>query len=192
MKNILLLDNFDSFTYNIVDQLRINNHKVIIYRNQTSIDIIISVLSRMRDPIILLSPGPGNPKDAGCMLDLLDYAIKKIPVIGICLGHQGIVEYYGGKIEYAVEILHGKTSLIHHDGKDMFFQLPNPLPVARYHSLICKNIPNSLVVNSRFKNMVMSVRNNSDKVCGFQFHPESILTTYGSKLLNNTLNWAQK
>lgn len=190
MKNILLLDNFDSFTYNIVDQLRIHHHNVIIYRNQTEIDIIISKLLTMNNPIILLSPGPGTPQKAGCMLNLLNYAVGKIPVIGICLGHQAIVELYGGNVEYAIEIVHGKTSLIYHDKKEMFFNIPNPLSVARYHSLICNNIPKSLTITSRFNNMVMSVRNNIDRICGFQFHPESILTTYGSKLLNNTLEWA--
>ncbi|WP_343128172.1 aminodeoxychorismate/anthranilate synthase component II [Buchnera aphidicola (Takecallis taiwana)] len=188
-KDILLIDNFDSFTYNIVDQLRVNGYAVIIYRNTVSLNIILSTLSKLKKPIVLLSPGPGKPKHAGCILQLLHVIIGKIPIIGICLGHQAIVEYYGGTVEYSGLIVHGKTSYIYHDQKAMFFNLPNPFLVARYHSLVCKNIPKNLVINAFLNDMVMAVRNDQDKVCSFQFHPESILTTYGTKLLNNTLNW---
>lgn len=188
-QDILLIDNFDSFTYNIVDQLRFNGNNVIIYRNTVTLKTILSTLFKFKKPVILLSPGPGKPKHAGCMLDLLDHVIGKVPIIGICLGHQAIVEYYGGNVEYSGEVMHGKTSYIYHDQKDMFYNLPNPLLVARYHSLICTNIPKSLVINAFFNNMVMAVRDNKYKVCGFQFHPESILTTYGCKLLNATLKW---
>ncbi|QCI26164.1 aminodeoxychorismate/anthranilate synthase component II [Buchnera aphidicola] len=188
-KDILLIDNFDSFTYNIVDQLRATGNNVIIYRNTVDIQIILCTLSKLKHPVILLSPGPGQPKNSGCMLDLLRYTIGKIPIIGICLGHQAIVEYYGGTVEYAGEIIHGKTSYIYHDQKDMFYNLPNPLLVARYHSLICQKIPKKLIINAFFNNMVMAVRNNKDKICGFQFHPESILTTHGCKLLESTLSW---
>ena len=124
------------------------------------------------------------------MLDLLENIIGKIPVIGICLGHQAIVEYYGGEISCLKNVLHGKTSLMHHDTLEMFEKIDNPCLVARYHSLICKNIPSKLVVNAYCDNLVMAVRNNLDKVCGFQFHPESILTTHGIQLLNDTLRWA--
>lgn len=188
-KDILLIDNFDSFTYNIVDQLRVNGNNVIIYRNTVSLHIILDTLSKLKKPIVLLSPGPGKPKNSGCLLQLLNKIIGKIPIIGICLGHQAIVECYGGIVEYSGTIVHGKTSYIYHDQKDMFTDLPNPFLVARYHSLVCKNIPKNLVINAFFNDMVMAVRSNQDKVCGFQFHPESILTTYGSQLLNNTLNW---
>ncbi|CAL4043622.1 Anthranilate synthase component 2 [Buchnera aphidicola (Phyllaphis fagi)] len=190
MQEILLLDNFDSFTYNIVDQLRVHNHQVIIYRNNIPISNILSVLFKMKQPIVLLSPGPGIPNQYGCMVNLLRFIIGRIPVIGICLGYQAIVEYYGGTIQYSDKILHGKTSLIMHDEQEMFKSIVNPLLVARYHSLICTNIPLSLKINAQYKNIVMAVRNNFDRVCGFQFHPESILTTQGAKLLNNTIKWA--
>lgn len=189
LEDILLIDNFDSFTYNIVDQLRVIGYRVIIYRNIVSLNTILSILLKLHNPIILLSPGPGIPKYSGCILNLLKLVIGRIPVLGICLGHQAIIEHYGGNIGYAQEILHGKTSLIYHDQKDMFLNIPNPLLVARYHSLIGYHIPKSLVINSYINNMVMSVRNNHDKVCGFQFHPESILTTQGFSLLTNTLHW---
>lgn len=192
MNDILLLDNFDSFTYNLVDQLRINNHKVIIYRNKIPVNYIIKKLSQLKNPILMLSPGPGNPDNAGCMPELLVKLRGKLPIIGICLGHQAIVKMYGGRVDCAMEILHGKTSLICHDGKAMFNNMPNPFPVARYHSLVCSNIPKLLTINAYFNDMVMAVRNDTEKICGFQFHPESILTTVGSRFLTNVINWSQK
>lgn len=190
-QDILLLDNFDSFTYNIVEQLRCKKNHVVIYRNTVPLKVILLSLSRLKNPIIVLSPGPGEPKYAGCMLELLSYVIGKIPVIGICLGHQAIVEFYGGVLERAGKILHGKSSLMYHDQRYMFKSLPNPLLVSRYHSLICTNIPPGLRINAFLNNTVMGVLNNTQKVCGFQFHPESILTTYGAKLLENTIFWAR-
>ncbi|MCW5197072.1 glutamine amidotransferase-related protein [Buchnera aphidicola] len=190
MKEIILLDNFDSFTYNIVDQLRVYNYHVIIYRNNVSVSTILSTLFSMKNPIVLLSPGPGIPKQSGCMMHLLSFVIGIVPVIGICLGYQAIVEYYGGVLKYTNQILHGKTSLVLHDGKEMFKGIVNPLLVARYHSCICANIPSTLTINAKYKNVIMSIRNNFDRVCGFQFHPESILTTYGDQLLYNTVKWA--
>ncbi|TCV99909.1 glutamine amidotransferase-related protein [Biostraticola tofi] len=190
MADILLLDNIDSFTYNLVDQLRANHHRVMIYRNQLSAHIIIGELRQLEKPVLLLSPGPGAPADAGCMPELLQQLRGQLPIIGICLGHQAIVEAYGGHVGQAGEILHGKASLIEHDNQGMFSGLPNPLPVARYHSLVGSRIPDSLTVNAHFNQMVMAVRNDSDRVCGFQFHPESILTIQGGHLLNQTLDWA--
>ncbi|PWC12660.1 anthranilate synthase component II [Brenneria roseae subsp. americana] len=190
MADILLLDNIDSFTYNLVDQLRASGHNVVIYRNQIPAEVIIERLQQMENPVLMLSPGPGTPADAGCMPQLLQRLRGRLPIIGICLGHQAIVEAYGGHVGQAGEILHGKASAIDHDGLGMFNGLPSPLPVARYHSLVGSNIPSTLTVNARFNNMVMAVRNDADRVCGFQFHPESILTTHGARLLEQTLNWA--
>ncbi|CAL4044162.1 Anthranilate synthase component 2 (plasmid) [Buchnera aphidicola (Pemphigus populi)] len=189
MANVLLLDNIDSFTYNLVDQLRISGHKVLIYRNYVSIKIIMLALSKINNPVLILSPGPGKPEDAGCMLELLNILKGKIPIIGICLGHQAIVQAYGGEIEYAEKILHGKISMIHHDNKKMFLNMQNPFPVARYHSLICKKVPNGFIINAIFNKIIMGIRNDLERICGFQFHPESILTPQGTKLLNQTLNW---
>lgn len=125
----------------------------------------------------MLSPGPGTPSEAGCMPELLIRMRGKLPIIGICLGHRAIVEAYGGYVGRAGEILHGKASSIEHDGQAMFAGLSNPLPVARYHSLVGSNIPAGLTINAHFNGMVMAVRHDADRVCGFQFHPESILTT---------------
>ena len=190
MADILLLDNFDSFTYNLVDQLRTFGHHVVVYRNNLPVETLTERLSSMENPVLLLSPGPGAPADAGSMPALLKAMRGKVPIIGICLGHQAIVESYGGVVGQAGEILHGKASAISHDGQAMFSGLPNPLPVARYHSLVGSNIPADVTVNATFNGMVMAIRNDEDKVCGFQFHPESILTTQGAKLLEQTLAWA--
>ncbi|MEQ9870903.1 gamma-glutamyl-gamma-aminobutyrate hydrolase family protein [Pectobacterium odoriferum] len=190
MADILLLDNIDSFTYNLVDQLRASGHQVVIYRNHLPADVSIARLQQMEKPILMLSPGPGTPAEAGCMPELLQRLRGQLPIIGICLGHQAIVEAYGGHVGQAGEILHGKASAIDHDASGMFSGLPHPLPVARYHSLVGSNIPSTLTVNAHFNTMVMAVRNDADRVCGFQFHPESILTTHGARLLEQTLDWA--
>jgi anthranilate synthase/aminodeoxychorismate synthase-like glutamine amidotransferase len=190
MADILLLDNIDSFTYNLVDQLRAAGHRVMVYRNQLPAQTIIERLQLMENPVLVLSPGPGAPANAGCMPQLLKQLRGQLPIIGICLGHQAIVETYGGHVGQAGEILHGKASLIEHDGLGMFAGMPNPLPVARYHSLVGSEIPAGLTVNAHFNQMVMAVRHDADRVCGFQFHPESILTTQGARLLNQTLDWA--
>ena len=190
MADILLLDNVDSFTYNLVDQLRASGHQVVIYRNQISADVIIERLQQLEQPVLMLSPGPGTPSEAGCMPELLQRLRGQLPIIGICLGHQAIVEAYGGHVGQAGEILHGKASAISHDGEGMFAGMVNPLPVARYHSLVGSDIPTELTVNAHFGDMVMAVRHDKHRVCGFQFHPESILTTHGARLLEQTLAWA--
>ena len=190
MADILLIDNVDSFTYNLVDQLRSSGHNVVIYRNQIPADVIIEKLSQMEKPVLVLAPGPGTPSEAGCMPELLKRLRGQLPIIGICLGHQAIVETYGGFVGQAGEILHGKASSVTHDNEAMFAGMNNPLPVARYHSLVGSQIPDGLTVNARFGDMVMAVRHEEDRVCGFQFHPESILTSQGARLLEQTLAWA--
>ncbi|SQI41075.1 Anthranilate synthase component II [Leminorella richardii] len=191
MTDILLLDNVDSFTYNLVDQLRVSGNRVSIYRNSLSVDFILQQIGRMSQPILMLSPGPGKPSEAGCMPALLRQLKGKVPIIGICLGHQAIVEAYGGKVGQSGEILHGKSSPITHDELAMFSGLPSPLPVARYHSLVGSELPDELIVNAHYRQAVMAVRHDVHRVCGFQFHPESILTTQGAKLLDQTLAWAK-
>lgn len=190
MADILLLDNFDSFTYNLVDQLRTFGHQVVIFRNNVPVEQLVAQVDTLNQPIVLLSPGPGAPSEAGSMPELLLRLRGKVPIIGICLGHQAIVESYGGTVGQAGEILHGKASAIIHDETAMFHGLPSPLPVARYHSLVGSNVPDTLTINATYNGMVMAVRHETDRVCGFQFHPESILTTQGAKLLEQTLDWA--
>nr|AAF82321.1 anthranilate synthase small subunit [Buchnera aphidicola] len=190
MADILLLDNIDSFTYHLVDQIRKHAHNVIIYRNTVKLNYFNMPNAGKLHPVIMVSPGPGRPIHAGCMLRLIKIVKGKVPIIGICLGHQAIVEAYGGVIDYADAIFHGKVSRICHDGLEMFHNIPQHLSVARYHSLVCKKCPSYFVVNSYVDNIIMSIRHNTHRVCGFQFHPESILTPVGDQLLEQVIYWA--
>ncbi|EJL6576440.1 aminodeoxychorismate/anthranilate synthase component II [Vibrio cholerae] len=190
MANILFIDNFDSFTYNLVDQFRSLGHVVTIYRNNISADVIEQALQQLDNPVVVLSPGPGAPSEAGCMPELLQRLKGKVPMIGICLGHQAIVEAYGGVVAGAGEIIHGKVSMMEHQNHAIYRGLPSPLAIARYHSLVATQVPSALTVTAEVNGLVMSVVNEADKVCGFQFHPESIMTTHGATLLANAIDWA--
>ncbi|EIF8946482.1 aminodeoxychorismate/anthranilate synthase component II [Vibrio cholerae] len=190
MASILFIDNFDSFTYNLVDQFRALGHVVTIYRNNIPADAIEQALQQLDNPVVVLSPGPGAPSEAGCMPELLQRLKGKVPVIGICLGHQAIVEAYGGVVAGAGEIIHGKVSMMEHQNHAIYRGLPSPLAIARYHSLVATQVPSALTVTAEVNGLVMSVVNEADKVCGFQFHPESIMTTHGATLLANAIDWA--
>ncbi|HEJ2469141.1 TPA: aminodeoxychorismate/anthranilate synthase component II [Vibrio cholerae] len=190
MANILFIDNFDSFTYNLVDQFRSLGHVVTIYRNNIPADVIEQALQQLDNPLVVLSPGPGAPSEAGCMPELLQRLKGKVPMIGICLGHQAIVEAYGGVVAGAGEIIHGKVSMMEHQNHAIYRGLPSPLAIARYHSLVATQVPATLTVTAEVNGLVMSVVNETDKVCGFQFHPESIMTTHGATLLANAIDWA--
>lgn len=193
MAHILLLDNLGSFTHNIADQLQTLGHTIHMYRNVTPLSTINEQLAKLHHPILVLSPGPGAPNTAGCMPQLLKNHIGLIPIIGICLGHQAIIEAYGGIVEHAPEVMHGKTSNITHDQQAMFARLPNPMPVARYHSLAasCNTaLPEELIINAQIDNIIMAVRHERHRICGLQFHPESILTPHGTMLMQQTLEWA--
>ncbi|KOO16738.1 anthranilate synthase subunit II [Vibrio xuii] len=192
MANILFIDNFDSFTYNLVDQFRSLGHEVKIYRNNIAADTIESAVKQLENPVVLLSPGPGAPADAGSMPEIIQRLKGKVPMIGICLGHQAIVEAYGGTVAGAGEIIHGKVSMMEHQDHATYAQLPSPLAIARYHSLVATHVPDSLTITAEVDDLVMSVVQEEDKVCGFQFHPESIMTTYGATLLANAIEWALK
>ncbi len=190
MANLFILDNMSSFTYNLVDQLRIYNHKILIFRNNLSTLTILKLILNIKNPILILSPGPGIPSNAGCMFDVLKQLYGKLPIMGICLGHQAIIELNGGQIIQTNNFLHGRSYLITHDNKEMFTDITNPLSVACYHSLIGINIPtDKLTINASYHEDVMAIRDTPNRVCGFQFHPESILTRDGYKLLINTIFW---
>lgn len=191
MANIVFIDNFDSFTYNLVDQFRALGHSVTIYRNHIDVATIESAVKQLNNPVVLLSPGPGIPSKAGCMPALLQRLKGSVPIIGICLGHQAIVEAYGGTVASADEIVHGKVSMMTHHQHPIYRQLPSPLAIARYHSLVATHVPECLTVTADVDGLVMSVVHEQDKVCGFQFHPESIMTTQGATLLANAIEWAQ-
>lgn len=194
---VFLLDNFDSFTYNLVDELRTLGLELIVYRNAVPAEFILQKMQEKaaktqadgskQQVILMLSPGPGNPSQAGSLLPLLQLVKGQFPVLGICLGHQAIVESYGGQIVRSNQVVHGKSSLIQHDGQAMFANLPNPLPVARYHSLMADNMPDELSVLAEYNGIPMAVAHKQHHMLGFQFHPESILTSQGSQLLMQSI-----
>ncbi|MDM5101412.1 aminodeoxychorismate/anthranilate synthase component II [Aeromonas salmonicida] len=188
MTNIFLLDNFDSFTYNLVDQFRSLGYPVRIYRNSLPASRIMSEIATCEgDAVLVLSPGPGAPHEAGCLIDLIKLARGQVPILGICLGHQALCEAYGGTVGAAGEIVHGKRSLIEHNGHGAFAGLPSPLPVARYHSLVATYVPEELTVIAHYQGMPMAIEQQDDRVLGFQFHPESIMTSEGARLLTQAL-----
>lgn len=189
MANILFLDNFDSFTYNLVDQFRVLGHQVKVYRNNCDLEQIVQTALNTPNTVLALSPGPGTPQEAGILLPLIQRLKNTIPIIGICLGHQALIEAFGGKVVHAGEVLHGKVSKINHDGQAMFRDITNPMPVARYHSLMGSELPDELIVNADYNGIVMAIRHHNLPICGFQFHPESILTVQGSKLLEQSVEW---
>jgi anthranilate synthase component 2 len=188
-QTLFFLDNFDSFTYNLVDQFKSLGYPVKIYRNSMPAEQVKAQIDACEnEAVLILSPGPGTPSDAGCLIELIGLCKGQVPIIGICLGHQALIEQYGGVVGQAEEIMHGKSSLITHCGDRMFAGLSQPLSVARYHSLVGTKVPDSLEVVAEFNGMCMAVYNAADKVIGFQFHPESILTCEGAKLLETSLN----
>lgn len=188
--HIFLLDNFDSFTYNLVDQFRSEGYPVTIYRNNLAAADIMAELDKADNPVLVLSPGPGAPHEAGCLIELIGLARGKVPILGICLGHQALIEQFGGTVGSAKAILHGKASSIEHCGQYMFAGLQQPLPVARYHSLMGTQVTGGLEIIAEFEGIPMAVMNKAERIIGMQFHPESVLTTDGAKLLNQSLSWA--
>ncbi len=180
---ILLIDNYDSFAHNLARYFRLLGQPTDVVRNDK---IPLTQFNPKAYDALVLSPGPQTPDQAGSALGLLDLALGQIPILGICLGHQTIVQSLGGRIVPADVPVHGRTSLIHHDHQAEFLGLPNPLPVARYHSLIAdaRSIPDTLVVSATTKDgTIMAVRHRELPVTGWQFHPESILTCHGFVLL---------
>lgn len=188
---ILLLDNYDSFTYNVAQYLWEGGAELIIRRNDA---ISISEIRTLRPQSIIISPGPGRPEDAGISVELIRELAGEIPILGICLGHQAIGDAFGGRIDYAPTIFHGKVSLIHHDGEGLFAGIANPFTATRYHSLVIS--PDSFpedelrVTSSTEDGIIMSVRHRRLPIWGVQFHPESILTEYGKIMLNHFVELA--
>lgn len=184
---LLVIDNFDSFTYNLVQYLGELGAEQNVVRNNA---ITLAEIEALAPDGIVISPGPGMPDSAGICLDLIRKFSGAIPILGVCLGHQAIAQAFGGKIVRASELMHGKTSLIHHDNKNVFANLPNPFTATRYHSLVAapQALPGCLQVTARTENgMIMGVAHKTHPVIGVQFHPESILTECGMQLLENFL-----
>jgi anthranilate synthase/aminodeoxychorismate synthase-like glutamine amidotransferase len=189
--NVLLIDNFDSFTFNLVDDFERRGCKVEVYRNDVSPERALERVLGMAAPrLVVLSPGPGAPADAGCCVELIRRAAGKVALLGVCLGHQALVEAMGGRVGAAGEIVHGKAVSVDHDGEGVFSGLPRPMPVARYHSLVALDVPDSLRVRARCRDLVMAVEHREHRLLGVQFHPESVLTPAGGRFLENVMAWA--
>lgn len=188
---VYLLDNKDSFTYNLVDELAQLDCELKLYRNTVPAAFIFDKMLQDQQTdaniVLLLSPGPGAPSEAGSMPALIALCAGKFPMLGICLGHQALVEHYGGLVGRAGETVHGKTSLIELTDHPVFAGLPRPFPVARYHSLMATEMPNALQVIANYQHIPMAIVHEADRALGFQFHPESILTTLGKPLLAQSL-----
>ena len=182
---MLLIDNYDSFTYNLVQAFAAMGAKVMVYRTDA---ITIEESVALAPTHLVISPGPGRPEDAGVSLDMIDAWAGKLPIFGVCLGHQSIVQHFGGKIVRAERLMHGKTSMVEHDGASIFDGLASPIEVGRYHSLCAENdsLPDELVVTAQTeRGEIMGVRHKSLPIEGVQFHPESVLTPDGNMLMAN-------
>jgi len=189
---MLLIDNYDSFTYNLVQAFAAHGADVMVYRNDhISVDEGIA----LEPTHLVISPGPGRPDDAGVSLDMIAAFAGKIPVLGVCLGHQSIVQQQGGEIIRAEKLMHGKTSLIKHDGKSIFEGISQPFEVGRYHSLCADStsLPDTLDVTAETDSgVIMGVRHKSLQIEGVQFHPESVLTPEGELLMTNFMRMEKK
>jgi anthranilate synthase/aminodeoxychorismate synthase-like glutamine amidotransferase len=188
---VFVLDNYDSFTYNLVQYLGELGAEVVVCRND---QITVEGIEAMRPERILLSPGPCTPQEAGISIELVRHFAAKVPVLGVCLGHQAIGAAFGGEIVRAPRLMHGKTSEVHHDGKTIFSGLPSPMTATRYHSLIVqeKSLPRDLEISAYAtenagSRVIMGFRHRRFPVEGVQFHPESVLTVEGKKLISNFL-----
>ena len=184
---LLLIDNYDSFTYNLVQAFMVLGAEVLVHRNDR---ITVEGARALKPSHLCISPGPGTPHDAGVSMKMIEAFAGELPVFGVCLGHQSLVEVFGGKVVRAGRLMHGKTSLVHHDGRALFHDMPEPFEAGRYHSLIAKpeSLPDTLEVTARTDaDEIMGVRHRELNVEGVQFHPESVLTPQGPVLMGNFL-----
>jgi anthranilate synthase/aminodeoxychorismate synthase-like glutamine amidotransferase len=188
---VFVLDNYDSFTYNLVQYMGELGAELVIRRND---QITVAEVEALRPERIVVSPGPCTPREAGISIELIRHFAGKVPILGVCLGHQAIGEAFGGKVIRAPHLMHGKTSQVQHDGRTVFSGLPSPLTATRYHSLIVqeKDLPNELEVSAYTieadgSRTIMGLRHKTLPVEGVQFHPESVLTEQGKKLVQNFL-----
>lgn len=189
---ILMIDNYDSFTYNLVQYISGFDEEVIVKRND---EIEISEIEKMDIDAIVISPGPGRPEDAGLSVEIIKKFHKELPILGVCLGHQSIAYAFGGKIIHAKDLMHGKTSLITGDEKGVFKNIKKPVQVMRYHSLAVdkESLPEELEISAVADDgEIMGLRHKKYPVEGIQFHPESIMTPTGKRLLRNFINLAKE
>jgi anthranilate synthase component 2 len=189
IQNVLLIDNLDSFSFNLVEAVERLGAKVRVVRNTITPSNALAEAERLGG-MILLSPGPGRPEDAGCCLELIAAAKGRVPLLGVCLGHQAIVMEAGGTVCSAPEPVHGKASLLPHDGHGPFEGMEGPIRIGRYHSLCTRDLPDRFTIHAEIDGMAMAISDEKALQTGLQFHPESILTPTGNKLLANILGKA--
>jgi len=185
---ILVIDNYDSFTYNLVHLIAQSTDDLVVHRNDA---LSVDDIEAMQPDGILISPGPGRPQDAGITCDVIRHFGGRIPILGVCLGHQAIGEVYGGTVTYAPRLMHGKTSEVHHDGLGVFQHVDEPCTATRYHSLVIEpeSLPACLHVSARSEDgTIMGLRHENGMVEGIQFHPESLLTEEGPKMIKNWMD----
>jgi anthranilate synthase/aminodeoxychorismate synthase-like glutamine amidotransferase len=189
---IAVIDNYDSFTYNLVQYVRELGCEVKVFRNDK---VTIQELEGVKASHLLISPGPCTPDEAGISMEAIRFFTGKIPIFGVCLGHQSIGQVFGGKVEKAKNMMHGKTSLIHHSGNGVFHNLPNPFRATRYHSLVVRadDLPSCLEVTAVSEDgEIMGIQHKEYAITGVQFHPESIMTEGGKKLIQNFLTQRER
>ena len=185
---LLVIDNYDSFTYNLVQYLGELGERIEVRRND---EVTLEQIEAMKPDRMLISPGPGTPTDAGITMNVIEKFAGKLPILGVCLGHQAIGQVFGGRVVRAARLFHGKSSQVQHDGRTIFDGLENPFPAGRYHSLIVERetFPGELEISATTPNgTIMGLRHRRLKIEGVQFHPESIMTTEGKRLLANFLS----
>lgn len=189
---ILMIDNYDSFTFNLVQYLGELGEELVVKRND---QITLKEIEELNPDFLMISPGPCSPNEAGISLEAITHFAGKIPIFGVCLGHQSIGQAFGGKVIRAERLMHGKTSEIHHDGKTVFQQLENPFTATRYHSLIVEKetIPDCFEVSAwTEEGEIMAIRHKTLPIEGVQFHPESIMTSFGKEMLQNFISAYKK
>ncbi|WP_273128745.1 aminodeoxychorismate/anthranilate synthase component II [Metabacillus sp. HB246100] len=185
---IVMIDNYDSFTFNLVQYLGELGEELVVKRND---EITLEEIEELNPQFLMVSPGPCSPNEAGISMAAIEYFAGKIPIFGVCLGHQSIAQVFGGDVVRAERLMHGKTSEMHHNGETIFKGMDNPFTATRYHSLIVKNetLPDCLEVTAwTDDNEIMALRHKTLPIEGVQFHPESIMTTFGKDLLKNFIN----
>ena len=193
---IFVLDNYDSFTYNLVQYIGEMGHEVVVRRND---QITVDELEKLRPERIVISPGPCTPREAGISIDLIKHFAGRVPLLGVCLGHQAIGAAFGGNVVRAANLMHGKTSSVEHDGKAIFRGIPSPMTATRYHSLVVaeQGLPDELEISATCRDrdgnrVIMGLRHRAYAIEGVQFHPESVLTVHGKQMVRNFLHTCAK
>ncbi len=189
-RKVLFIDNFDSFTYNLVDDFCKRDCRARVYRADTDLEELKQLADEFAPDLLVISPGPGTPDTAGVSLSVVDYFKDKLPIFGVCLGHQVIAQYFGGKIGHAPVPMHGKPSRVTHNQEGIFAGVENPLQAGRYHSLCVIELPGCMEQTAEFEGIIMGAEHKQFPIFGVQFHPESILTPAGGKIIENVLSVA--